>query len=373
MASNLTYARENVPLGTAGSVKNAEAALKEGTFLIVSGDALTDLDVGKALAFHREKGAVATLVLARVPNPLEFGVVVTDDEGRIQRFLEKPTWSEVFSDTVNTGMYILEPEILDMMEEGKAYDWSSDIFPRLLAEGRPMVGYVMEDYWADVGSLSEYREAQEDLLSGKVDLPIPGEMRDDGVIVGPNCSIDPTATLVPPVCLGRNVRIKANARLGPYAVVGDNVTVEEGANLDRAVVWDGAYIGYHVQVHWRHRLLPGDAQARRGRRRGRRDRRPQPARRGREGLAEGQDLPRQDRRARRAGHDEPRLGREVAGIAFPRAGRRGALEPGDHPRLRLPPRLRLRLVRPVALPHRHQPRLHALVADDQAGADLVAS
>ncbi len=246
---SMTYARENVPLGTAGSVKNAEAELKEGTFLIVSGDALTDLDVGKALAFHREKGAVATLVLARVPNPLEFGVVVTDEEGHVQRFLEKPTWSEVFSDTVNTGMYILEPEILDMMEEGKAYDWSSDIFPRLLAEGRTMVGYVMDDYWADVGSLSEYRRAQEDLLSGKVDLDVPGELRDDGVTVGPNCSIDPTATFVPPVCLGRNVRIKAKARLGPYAVVGDNVTVEEGANLDRAVVWDGAYVGFHAQAH----------------------------------------------------------------------------------------------------------------------------
>ena len=245
----MRYARETVPLGTAGAVKNAEEHLKGEPFVIVSGDALTDLDLGKAVAFHREKGAVATLVLYRVPNPLEFGIVVTDDSGRVQRFLEKPTWSEVFSDAANTGMYILEPEILDLMEPGRAYDWSGDIFPRLLAEGKPVYGYVMDDYWADVGSLSQYREAQEDLLSGRVELPVPGAERSPGVHVGPNCSIDPSAVLVPPVVLGRNVRVKAGARIGPYTSVGDNTAVEEGANLDRATVWEGAYIGYHAQVH----------------------------------------------------------------------------------------------------------------------------
>lgn len=249
MGVRLRYVRETVPLGTAGAVKNAEAFLDGGTFLIVSGDALTDLDLDAALAFHREKKAVATLVLARVPNPLEFGVVVTDDEGRVQRFLEKPTWSEVFSDTVNTGMYLIEPEVLGLMEPGRAYDWSSDIFPRLLAEGRPICGYVMDGYWADVGSLGQYREAQEDLLGGKVGLPVPGEERWPGVWVGANTTIDPSVELVPPVCLGRGVRVKANARLGPVAVVGDNAMIEEGANLDRATVWEGAYVGYHAQVH----------------------------------------------------------------------------------------------------------------------------
>ncbi len=245
----MRYVRENVPLGTAGAVKNAEAALQGEPFVIVSGDALTDLDLGKAIAFHREKGAVATLVLYRSPNPLEFGIVVTDESGRVQRFLEKPAWSEVFSDTVNTGMYILEPEVLDLMEPGGTYDWSSDIFPRLLAEGKALYGYVMDEYWADVGTLGQYREAQEDVLSGRVDLPVPGTMRQEGVYVGPNASIDPSAVLVPPVCLGRNVRVKAGARIGPYTCIGDNTTVEEGANLDRAVVWEGAYIGYHAQVH----------------------------------------------------------------------------------------------------------------------------
>lgn len=246
---NMEYSVETVPLGTAGSVKKAEALLKDDTFFIVSGDALTDCDLTKALAFHRSKGSLATLILYRVPSPLEFGVVITDDDGRIVRFLEKPSWSEVFSDTVNTGMYILEPEIFRFMEENKAYDWSGDIFPRLLAERLPMYGYVMEEYWTDVGSLGQYREAQEDMLSGKVNLPVQGGELGDGKLIGSNSVIDETATLVAPVCIGRNVKVKRGARIGPYAVIGDNAFIEEDANVERSIVWDSAYIGPNVGVH----------------------------------------------------------------------------------------------------------------------------
>ncbi|AIE84798.1 sugar phosphate nucleotidyltransferase [Fimbriimonas ginsengisoli] len=243
------YSVENVPLGTAGSVKKAEALLNDGPFVIVSGDALTDCDLTKALEFHRSKKSLATLILYRVPSPLEFGVVITDDDGRVVRFLEKPSWSEVFSDTVNTGMYILEPEIFRFMEENHNYDWSSDIFPKLLQERLPMYGYVMEEYWTDVGSLGQYREAQEDLLAGRVDLPILGRESVKGVHIGPNTVVDDTATLVPPICLGRNVKVKKGARIGPYAVVGDNAFIEEGANVERSIVWDSAYIGPNVGVH----------------------------------------------------------------------------------------------------------------------------
>lgn len=245
----MQYSIENVPLGTAGSVKRAERFLKDETFVIVSGDALTDCDLTKALAFHREKKSLATLILYRVQSPLEFGVVITDDDGRIVRFLEKPSWSEVFSDTVNTGMYILEPEIFRYMEENRNYDWSGDIFPRLLQERLPMYGYVMEEYWTDVGSLSQYREAQEDLLAGRVDLPVQGQELGNGIILGPNTAVDESATLVPPICLGRNVKVKKGARIGPYAVIGDNAFIEEGANVERSIVWDSAYIGPNVGVH----------------------------------------------------------------------------------------------------------------------------
>jgi mannose-1-phosphate guanylyltransferase/phosphomannomutase len=245
----MSYSVETMPLGTAGSVKKAENQLRDDTFVIVSGDALTDCDLSKAIQFHKQKGSLATLILYRVQSPLEFGVVITDENGRVVRFLEKPSWSEVFSDTVNTGMYILEPEVLAMMEPGTPYDWSGDIFPRLLAEGKPIYGYVMDEYWTDVGSLTQYREAQEDLLSGRVNLPVQREPLNHSVSIGPNCVIDETATLVPPLCIGRNCKIKRGAHIGPYAVIGDNTFVEEGAHIERSVVWDSAYIGPNVGVH----------------------------------------------------------------------------------------------------------------------------
>lgn len=246
---DLTYSIEESPLGTAGSVKQAESLLRDGTFLIVSGDSLTDCDFTKALEFHRSKGSLATLILFRVPSPLEFGVVITDDDGRILRFLEKPSWSEVFSDTVNTGMYILEPEVFDLMEPGRTYDWSQDIFPLMLEKRLPLYGYVMDEYWCDVGNLGQYREAQQDLLAEKVQLPIPGLEVQPGVWIGPNAIIDDTATVVPPVCIGRNTKVKAHARIGPYTVIGDNSIVEEGAVVERSVVWEGAYIGANVTIH----------------------------------------------------------------------------------------------------------------------------
>lgn len=246
---HLAYSIEDTPLGTAGSVKKAEHELNQETFLIVSGDALTDCDLSKAIEFHRAKGSLATLILYRVPDPLEFGVVITDDDGKIVRFLEKPSWSEVFSDTVNTGMYILEPEIFDTMLQGKSYDWSHDVFPQLLAEGKPLYGYVMDDYWCDVGTLQQYREAQEHLLSGRVQVPISGTQIQPGVWIGANTVIDPGATIIPPVCIGRNTKVKNGARIGPYTTIGDNTLVEEGANVERSAIWEGAYIGPNVGIH----------------------------------------------------------------------------------------------------------------------------
>lgn len=246
---SMTYSVETSPLGTAGSVKKAEAELRGGTFLIVSGDALTDCDLTKAIEFHRANKSLATLILYRVPSPLDFGVVITDDSGQIVRFLEKPSWSEVFSDTVNTGMYILEPEIFDFMEPERVYDWSADIFPRLLEEGLPIFGYVMSEYWTDVGSLTQYREAHEDLLSGKVNLPVQGVESKSRAFIGPNCSIDDSAIIIPPVCIGRNCKIKAGARIGPNTVIGDNSFIDQGALVERSVLWDSAYIGPSVGIH----------------------------------------------------------------------------------------------------------------------------
>ena len=245
---NITHSVEDIPLGTAGSIKQAEVLLKDGTFVIISGDALTDCDLTKALAFHREKGSVATLVLSRVSNPRDFGIVMTRPDGRIDRFLEKPDWGEVFSDTVNTGIYILEPEILDLIEARVNTDWSKDVFPKLLEADAPMYGYVMEEYWCDVGTLEQYREAQDDFLNGKTTLDVPGEMIEDGIWIGKNSVVDEKAILKKPVCIGDNVRIKRGARLGPGVVVGDSCLVEENADIRRSVIWDRCYLGIDTEV-----------------------------------------------------------------------------------------------------------------------------
>lgn len=235
----LEYVREKTPLGTAGAVRELREKLGDEPFLVLSGDALTDCDLSAAIQAHREADAAATLILARVPNPLEFGVVVTAEDGRIERFLEKPAWSEVLSDAVNTGMYVVEPRVLDRIEPGQVCDWSSDVFPGLLADGEPLLGWIMEGYWADVGSLRQYREANEDALRGR--------------ILGVSCPVTPAqidekAHIEPPVCLGRGVRVKAGAKIGPYTVLGDYVTVEEGAEVERSVVWESAYIGANACV-----------------------------------------------------------------------------------------------------------------------------
>ncbi|GMU31023.1 MAG: mannose-1-phosphate guanyltransferase [Chthonomonadaceae bacterium] len=245
---SISYSVEDTPLGTAGSVKKAEDELRGAPFLIISGDSLTDCDLSSAIEFHRSKGAVVTLVLSRVENPLEFGVVVTDPDGRVQRFLEKPSWSEVISDTVNTGIYIIEPEVLNLMQPNQNYDWSGDIFPALLREGKPIYGYVMDGYWADVGTLTQYREAQHHLLSGSVDLPIPGTEHSPGVYMGTGCEVEPGATLFPPLCLGNHCKVKSGAQVGPYTVVGDNALIEVGARIERSVLWDSAYVGANAHV-----------------------------------------------------------------------------------------------------------------------------
>src|SRR5690606_4625056 len=140
---------EESPLGTAGSVKNCEKFLDQ-TFLVISGDGITDYDLSKAIEFHRQKGALVTLVLAKVENPLEYGVVITDDQGRVTEFLEKPRWTEVFSDTVNTGIYILEPQIFAYLERVKNCDFSKDLFPYFLKNQLPIYGYTAQGYWNDI-------------------------------------------------------------------------------------------------------------------------------------------------------------------------------------------------------------------------------
>jgi mannose-1-phosphate guanylyltransferase/phosphomannomutase len=239
----LHYATEETPLGTAGSVKNAEHLLRDDTFLVISGDALTDFDLTDLVKFHHDKGALVTVCLTRVPDPLEFGITIVDDDYRVQRFLEKPTWGQVFSDTVNTGIYVMEPEVFDYVTEGEPVDWSGDVFPRLLEDGRPVYGYVAEGYWEDVGTHESYVRAQADVLAGRVDVEMDAFEVSPGIWVAEGADVHPEAVLKGPIFVGDYAKVEAGAELREFTVLGSNVIVKSGAFLHRAVVHDNVFIG----------------------------------------------------------------------------------------------------------------------------------
>ena len=243
---SMSYSVEDLPLGTAGSVLNARDLIS-GTCLVISGDALTDLDLGDAVRFHRSRDAAATLVLKRMTDPLEFGIVMTDDEGRIERFLEKPSWGQVFSDTINTGIYIIEEEVLDLIPTEQPYDFSAELFPMMLDKGLPLYGYVTDDYWTDVGTTDAFIQAQWDALGRKVGVEVPGFELRPNVWVGEDVELDPSAAVEGPAVIGDNTRVGAGCTIGPYAVVGDNVLVEDDARV-KGIVLDRAHIGPLAQI-----------------------------------------------------------------------------------------------------------------------------
>jgi mannose-1-phosphate guanylyltransferase/phosphomannomutase len=243
----ISYATEDTPLGTAGSVRNAKDELDE-RFLVISGDVLTDIDLSAVVAEHERTGAMATIGLVRVENPLEFGIVITREDGSIERFLEKPTWGQVFSDTINTGIFVLEPAIFDYIEPDVSVDFSSEVFPQLLADGKRLHGAVAEGYWEDVGTLEAYVRAHKDVLDRRVIVDIDGFVLNENVWVGEGADVHPDAEITGPVVIGPNCRVEAGARLREYSVLGNNVKVRGDARLERAVVHDNAYIGEQTRI-----------------------------------------------------------------------------------------------------------------------------
>ncbi len=243
---NLRYFVEQSPLGTAGGVKQAEDFLDE-TFAVLSGDGLTDLDLTAALAFHRARRALATLVLKRVDNPLEYGVVSVGADGRVRRFQEKPDWSDVTADTVNTGIYILEPEVLGHIPEGRACDFGRELFPALVRAGLPVYGYVMEGYWCDVGDVRAYLAAHRDAMDGRVRLE-GLSLKGGRVLQMPGASVDRAAVLEGPCLIGPGARVEEGAHVGPYSVLGAGCVVGRRASVKRAVLWDGAALAEGAQA-----------------------------------------------------------------------------------------------------------------------------
>ena len=244
---NLKYYIEESPLGTAGSVKNAEEFLDD-TFLVISGDALTDINLTDAIEFHKKNRSLATLVLTKVNVPLEYGVVVTDEKRRITRFLEKPSWGEVFSDTVNTGIYILEPEVLKMIKKEEIFDFSKDLFPIILKQKLPLYGYITDSYWCDIGDLKAYQQAHIDFFQDKVNIDIEGETNNNQIWIANGSEIDKGCIINGPIIIGKNVKIKGKAVIDSFCVIGDGTIIDEESSIKRSIVWKNCFIGKKTEL-----------------------------------------------------------------------------------------------------------------------------
>ncbi|MCL2884310.1 MAG: sugar phosphate nucleotidyltransferase, partial [Oscillospiraceae bacterium] len=219
------------PLGTAGCVRYAAAQFPlNDDFLVISGDALTTLDISAAFRFHKAHAAAVTLVTVPVDDPREYGLVSIDKTSRITGFQEKPGWAQVTTDLANTGIYIVSPRALSHIPDG-SFDFAKDLFPLLLSQGESLYAYQSSDYWCDIGDLPTYIACQRDVLSGKVfDFAPPQPVRSN-------------YTLYPPVYIGNNVQIGADAQIGPFAVLDDGCYVGAGAKVRGAVLLENTYVG----------------------------------------------------------------------------------------------------------------------------------
>ncbi|HKG38745.1 MAG TPA: NDP-sugar synthase [Conexibacter sp.] len=238
----ITYREEPELLGTAGGVRNCADFLDDGTFLIISGDALTDIDLDAFVARHKAAGGIGTLAVKRVENTREFGVVLHDADGRITGFQEKPEPAEALSDLGNCGMYLFEPEIFDYFPRQPFVDWANDVFPALLEHDVPFHIHEMDEYWNDVGSLQELKEGTFDAMLGELRVELDGEEIAAGVRICDGTELTDATLIEPPVWIGRNVKIGAGVRLqGPLAI-GDGAVIGENAALKDSVVLPGAEI-----------------------------------------------------------------------------------------------------------------------------------
>ena len=237
------YSVEESPLGTAGSVKLAAKQLDE-TFLVISGDALCDVDLSELVAFHKEKGAAVTIGLKSVENPLEFGIVVTDEEGRIERFLEKPSWGQVFSDTINTGIYVLEPEVLKHVPDRPPVRLLEGALSVPARDGPPAVRATSwTGYWQDIGNLDQFRQANFDALEEKVRLNIPGIRIRGNVWLGEGVEIGDLEQIEGPAYIGNYCRIAPGATVGEYSVLSNSVTLRERTRTTRSVIDASTHVG----------------------------------------------------------------------------------------------------------------------------------
>ncbi len=241
----LHYSIEDTPLGTAGAVKNAERYLDE-TFLMLNGDIFTDLDIRAMIDFHRERKAKATIAVTPVDDPTAYGLIETDAEGRITRFLEKPSWKEVTTNMINAGTYVLEPDVLAQIPPQKKVSIERETFQQLLAQREPMYAYSSPAYWLDMGTPEKYLQLHRDLLSGKCShyALAPGKE----VLIGEQSDIHPTVQIRGPVIIGANCSIRRRVEITGPVVIGDGCTILEDSVIEESIIWRNARLGPRVNL-----------------------------------------------------------------------------------------------------------------------------
>ncbi len=233
LGMNIEYVIEESPLGTAGSVqqRRVTSSTNDEPFLVISGDALTDFDLTALVAYHRRNEAQVTMALYHVADPLDYGVINIADDGQVTQFLEKPSWGEVTSDTVNTGIYVVQPEVLDSIPADRVVDWSQHVFPPMLAQEAALYGYVAQGYWCDIGTLGEYRRANADLLNGVLNLGELGQRIGPGIWAGGTVEIAPDAQLFGPIYLGEEVEIRSKVTIHGPAAIRDYTVLDNRAQI----------------------------------------------------------------------------------------------------------------------------------------------
>jgi mannose-1-phosphate guanylyltransferase / phosphomannomutase len=260
----ISYITSTKDLGTAGCVTLAKEHLKDESFLIISGDVFTNFDLGEAVKFHSDKKALATIVLTKSTDPLRYGIVITEKDGRVNKILEKPSWGEVFSDTINTGIYVFSPEVFKYIPDDTDFDFSKNLFPALLSGGAGLYGYTGEGYWKDIGTLAEYRQVHYDILGGEIECDIKGERHGKigkDVWIGKNCEIGKNVKFRDTVVIGDNVKIMDGAEIS-NSVIGDWCWIDNGAKIVRSIIWDKnsieketdikeAVIGSNNKIRWK--------------------------------------------------------------------------------------------------------------------------
>ncbi len=252
----LRYSYEDELRGTAGGMLFAKDLLlcddgwetsgeghESGTFILMAGDALTTANLTRLVEFHKSRNALATIGLKRVDDVSGFGIVVTDENGKILRFQEKPKSLEADSDLANTMIYVFEPEIFEYIPSSGKPDFGRDIFPLLVREGVPFYGLAQDEYWCDIGTLEKYHASHRDILDGKVGLALPGEEVRRDVFVCHGTELHHSATLCPPVFIGEHVTIGKDATIGPYTVIGDRCRIDERATVSGSIVWNNTKVG----------------------------------------------------------------------------------------------------------------------------------